>query len=245
MNTIGHSKDSSFKLFTHCAVEGGSLSVYWSTDPQDGKGTYIQLTEDFIRRYLGDREISDATNIYILVDDQGNFKGFKSKMVESYLTKESGFEFSNKSGLIIAGQIYVPFADTPFADWGVRLNFNVDQDIPEPFTSTEYVATSVQAFHDFTYKQFPDLEVAGVEELSGAKRISVQLKKAGAAVKKQGVRVFAKCSSGYLPHTEAYTDANGIAKFKAMPLGLDTGETMEVQFGFKWVTNLERTTVVA
>jgi hypothetical protein len=245
MKKIAYSKDPSFRLFTQYSSSAGLISIGWSAKKDVQIEKHIQITEDFVRQYLNAKEISEATNIYILVDSKGQFQGFKSKMVESYLTKESGFEFANKNGYLIAGQIYVPFSDTKFEDWGIRLNFNAEQDVPDDFVNSEFVETSVKSFHDFTYKQFPSLKTVDVASIDGGKKITVQLTKQGIPVKKGGVRVFAKTSSGYLPNTEAYTDEDGIAKFKALPLGLDSGESMTVEFGFKWVTNLERTEVVA
>lgn len=248
---LAFSKPATFELNTQFTVHEGVVALRWNDINSE---TYlcggevsptITITEDAVRSYIGDKELSDATNIYILVDENGNFVAFRSKMVQSYLSKQSGFEYSKQNKLVIAGQIYVPFADSPFSEWVLRLNFKADQELPDEFANAEEVASTLESFHDFAYKNFPSIRVVSQDAVANGAKITVQLTKEGVDVNKAGVRIFAKTSSGYLAKTESYTDAAGRASFTAIPLGLEPGEKMTPEFGFKWVTNLARADVAA
>jgi hypothetical protein len=239
---LAFSKPSDFELETQAALKDGALDIRWN---KTGPGPNVILTEDFVRGFIGSKELSDATNIYILTDKDGQFFSLKSKMAQTYLNKQSGFEYAKQNNLVIVGQIYVPFADSPFEEWVVRLNFKFDQVLPPEFDDAEEVASTLQAFHDFAYSNFPSLRILSQEAIANGAKITVQLTKEGADVNKAGVRIFAKTASGYLAKTEAYTDSSGRAVFTAIPFGLDSGEKMTPEFGFKWVTNLARVDVAA
>jgi hypothetical protein len=235
---LAFSKPEQFPFEARASFQDGTLHVGWND-------SFVILTEDFVRSFIGAKELSDATNIYILTDNRGNFVALRSKMTQTYLTKQSGFEYAKQNQLVVVGQIYIPFADTPFNEWVLRLNFQPQQDLPAEFSSAEEVGSTLQEFHNFAYKNFPSLRIVSQVDANGGKKILVQLTKEGVDVAKPGVRVFAKSSSGYLAKTESYTDANGQASFIAIPMGLDASDKMTPEFGFKWVTNLARVDVAA
>lgn len=241
---LAFSKPELFPFETNASFQDGGIKIQWGHGSPSLESEVV-LTEDFIRGYIGSKEFSEATNIYILADNAGQFFALRAKMSESYLNKQSGFEYARQQKLVIIGQIYVPFNDTPFEDWVLRLNFKVDQELPSEFAGAEEIGSTLQDFHAFAYKNFPALRTLSSVPVTNGAKITVQLTKDGVDIKKPGVRIFAKTSAGYLARTESYTDENGRASFVAMPLGLEPGEKMTPEFGFKWVTNLARVDVVA
>lgn len=248
---LAYSKPQLFEFETRVTFQDGVIKVRWNEGTLDthlcgcSTNPTIEITEDLIRQYVGQRELSDATNLYILTNEDGNFVAIRSKMAQSFLTKQSGFEYAKQNKLVIVGQIYIPFSDTPFEEWTLRLNFKPEQALPEEFTGAEQVGTSLQEFHDFAYRQFPSLRVVSQIPVAQGEKITVQLTQNGQDINKPGVRVFAKSASGYVAKREAYTDENGQVSFVAIPLGLESGDSMTPEFGFKWVTNIARTNVAA
>lgn len=248
---LAFSKPSFFEFETKATFVDGVLNLRWNDTNLDkflcegGVNPTVQLTEEFVRSYIGVKELTDATNIYILTDEDGNFVALRSKMSQSYLNKQSGFEYTRQQKLVAVAQIYIPFADTPFEEWTIRVNFKQDQELPNEFLGAQEVGTTLEDFHKFAYSIFPSLKVVSQSPVNGGEKITLQLTKDGLDIQKSGVRIFAKTPSGYLAKTESYTDSQGKVSFVAMPLGLETGDIMTPEFGFKWVTNITRTNVVA
>lgn len=234
---IAYTKTGDFPFSPQITVGENSVSIQWAENAQ-----LVTIDEEFVKQYIGKKELSEASNIYVLIDKSGKFESLKQKMAQTFLTKASGFEYARQNNIVIAAQIYIPFANSPFSDWVFRFNLGASQELPE---GAEVVEPTLQAFHDFAYKQFPSLRVKSAVQNGDKTKITVQLTKDGSDVAKAGVRVFAKTASGYLAKTESFTDENGEASFTAMPLGLDAGEVMKPEFGFKWVTNLVSAEVVA
>lgn len=234
---IAYTKTSDFPFTPTITTSEDGISVQWADNNQ-----LVTLNEDFVKQFIGKKELSEASNVYVLVDKTGAFQGLKQKMSQTFLSKSTGYEYARQNNVIIAAQIYIPFSDSPFSEWVFRFNLNSSQDIPAGAITVE---PSLQAFHDFAYSVFPSLRISSREAVSGGEKITVQLTKDGQDKQKSGVRIFAKSSSGYLARTEAFTDESGQAVFTALTLGLDSGETMKPEFGFKWVTNLVRSDVVA
>jgi hypothetical protein len=236
---FAYTKTNDFPFETTVSQEADGLFIRWNTK----QGSSFKVDEAFIRSHVGRRELTEASNIYVLVDGEGNFVGLRQKMAQTYLTKASGFEYAKQNNVLIAAQIYVPFGDSPFSEWSLRVNFREDQAVT--LENAQEVAPTLEAFHAFAYSQFPSLRIAGKALAAPGEKITVQLTHQGVDVAKAGVRIFAKTSAGYLAKTEAFTDVNGQASFVAIPLGLELGDKMTPEFGFKWVTNLARTDVAA
>jgi hypothetical protein len=156
-------------------------------------------------------------------------------MSDTFLTKETGFDYVRQRNVQVLGQLYVAFGDTPFTQWWLRVNRSEEQD---PIPKALEVDCSLEAFHDFAYSIFPSLKVIDTKTIDGGKQLTLQLMAGENALPKSGVRVFAKTASGYLPKTESITDAQGKVSFKALRLGLDGADLMRPEFGFKWVSNL-------
>ena len=239
---LAYSTPDTFRFPTYVGKDvDGIITVRWGS-PDNAP---VELSEEFIKSYVGKKELSEATNLYILIDGNGVFHSIRPKMVESFLSKKSGFDYSKQQKLFIAGQIYISFSDTQYDEWVLRLNFNPEQEIPAYFQEGTFVGSQLEDFHAFTYSTFPSIKVVGVDKTDNGSRIKVQLTKAGQDVSKSGVRVFAKASSGYLAKTESYTDESGQASFTAIRLGLEASEDMTVEFGFKWLSNVTRQQVAA
>ena len=241
---LAYSKPALFEFNTRAVFIDGVLNLRWN-DGFTGANPTVQLTEEFVRSYIGSKELSDATNIYVLTNEDGNFVALRSKMSQSFLNKQSGFEYTRQHKVVVAAQIYIPFSDTPFSEWTIRVNFKPSQELPAEFADAQEVGTTLEDFHNFAYSIFPSLKVVNKTPIANGEKITVQLTKDGLDTQKGGVRIFAKSSSGYLAKTEVYTDERGQATFTALTLGLDAGDTMKPEFGFKWVTNLTNTDVVA
>lgn len=236
---FAYTKTNDFPFETTVSQEADGLFIRWNTK----QGSSFKVDEAFIRSHIGRRELTEASNIYVIIDNEGNFVGLRQKMVQTYLTKASGFEYAKQNNVLIAAQIYVPFADSPFSEWSLRVNFRDDQEVT--LENAEEVAPTLESFHAFAYAQFPSLRIAGKSQATAGEKITVQLTHGGADVAKAGVRIFAKSSAGYLAKTEAFTDENGQANFVAIPMGLEAGDKMTPEFGFKWVSNLAKTDVGA
>jgi hypothetical protein len=234
---IAYTKTGDFPFSPTITTGEEGISVQWSENAQ-----LVTLNEAFVKQFIGKKELSEASNIYVLVDKTGAFLGLKQKMAQTFLSKSTGFEYARQNNVIIAAQIYVPFSDSPFSDWVFRFNLSDSQDTP---AGAQIVEPTLQAFHDFAYAQFPSVRIKSTEQTANGTKIVVQLTREGVDVSKAGVRIFAKSSSGYLAKTEAFTNENGEASFVAIPLGLEAGDIMKPEFGFKWVTNLVSTEVAA
>jgi hypothetical protein len=193
------------------------------------------LTEQYVQSLFSSRQWTEAINIYLIANWERSQITLSSKMSDTYLTKETGFDYVRQRNVQVLGQLYVAFGDAPFEEWWLRVNCSEEQD---PIPDALEVDCSLDAFHDFAYSVFPSLAVVDSKTIEGGKLITLQLVASGAALEKPGVRVFAKAASGYLPKTESFTDSDGKVSFKALRLGLDSTDLMRPEFGFKWVTNL-------
>jgi hypothetical protein len=193
------------------------------------------LTEEFVRSHFSSRQWTEAINVYLIANWDRRQITLSSKMSDTFLTKETGFDYVRQRNVQVIGQLYVAFGDTPFTQWWLRVNRSEEQDlIPEALE----IDCSLEAFHDFAYSIFPSLRVIDTKTIDGGKQLTLQLMAGEKALPKSGVRVFAKTASGYLPKTESITDAQGKVSFKALRLGLDGADLMRPEFGFKWVSNL-------
>ena len=197
------------------------------------------ITEAFIRERCGTRELSDASSIYIeCTAPLGTISRVYNKMVQSALAKSNGFEHINKNSVYVAAQIYIPFADSPFSDWTLRVNSNSEAGMKMPEDAQKVGATHAD-LQAFPLSLFPSIRIASVvPSAEGCTDITAQLVWRDENCRKPGVRVFATAPCGYLNKREAHTDADGLVTFRAQRLGLEKSDEMRVELGFKFWTNI-------
>lgn len=195
------------------------------------------VTEAEVRGMVSKKELGDACNIYFEFDLQTLRIGrFFNKFMQSANDKANGALFLWKNNMNVLGQIYIPFADSMVEDWHIRVNLGTGtNEYPE---DAGVVENSQEGFHDFVTRVLPGLEVKSVHQRDSVSDVEVQVTLDGEPVRKAGVRVFAKSSSGYLNKREALTDENGVARFVAERLHLDAADEMTAEFGFKFWSNL-------
>jgi len=156
-------------------------------------------------------------------------------------------EFIKYKSSKIVGQIYIPFKDSSDDEYAIRLNIK-EEDVSkllELVPNAVEVENTEEAFKEFYYANSPRLKVVNTSTAGDWTKIKVQLTLNGNNVSKEDVRIFAKSASGYIANREVYTDANGIAEFKVLPYGLEQGESMKAEFGFKYVSNIVSANVQA
>ena len=228
--------------------EDNKILVFWNnksldTTPVNRNFSSLELTANGIKKYLQSpsRLISEWNNIYIKLDRDNNLELPIFKMVETNLTKMGGYEFIKfKLNENTIGQIYMPFADSSDDEYAIRLNIK-EEDVSkflELVPNATEVEKTTKGFKDFNSKVLPSLKVVSSSKDGEWTKIKVQLTLGGNDVSKSDVRVFAKSASGYIANRDVYSDANGTAEFKVLPYGLEQGESMKAEFGFKYVSNI-------
>lgn len=244
---INYTIDNSAKNINIYKSEDNKILISWTDKPN--KMSVIELNFDGINKYLQSpsRLISEGNNIYIKLDKEGNLEQPIFKMIETFQTKMGGMEFIKFKSSQILGQIYIPFKYSPADEYAIRLNIK-EEDVSkflELVPNANKVENTEEAFKEFYYANSPRLNVINTSNNGDWTKIKVQLTLAGNNISKNGVRVFAKSSSGYIANREVYTDTNGTAEFKVLPNGLEQGESMKTEFGFKYISNIVSVNVQA
>jgi hypothetical protein len=237
---ITYTKDNTVKSIKIANTVDNKIIISWSEEPSP-MGS-LELSFEGIKKYLQSpsRLLSDGNNIYIKLDKDGNLEQPIFKMIETYHTKMGGMEFIKYKSNQIIGQIYIPFKDSSDDEYAIRLNIK-EEDVSkllELVPNAVEVENTEEAFKEFYYSNSPRLKVVNTSNAGEWTKIKVQLTLAGNNVAKSNVRIFAKSASGYIANREVYTDANGTAEFKVLPYGLEQGESMKAEFGFKYVSNI-------
>jgi len=237
---ITYTIDNTSKNINIAKSEENKVIVSW-TDKISQMAS-LELTVNGLKKYLQSpsRLISEGNNIYITLDSNGNINLPIFKMVETNPTKMGGMEFIKYKSSTIVGQIYIPFKDSSDDEYAIRLNIK-EEDVSkllELVPNAVEVENTEEAFKEFYYANSPRLKVVNTSTAGDWTKIKVQLTLNGNNVSKEDVRIFAKSASGYIANREVYTDANGIAEFKVLPYGLEQGESMKAEFGFKYVSNI-------
>jgi hypothetical protein len=227
--------------------DNGVVFAKWNDEISENSS--IGLSADEIKKYLQSpsRLISEGNNIYITLDSNNNLAQPIFKMIETNQTKMGGMEFIKYKTNKIVGQIYIPFKDSSNDEYAIRLNIK-EEDVSkllELIPDAVEVEDTEEAFKEFYYENSPRLKVINTSKSGDWTKIKVQLTLNGNNVSKEGVRIFAKSASGYIANREVYTDENGIAEFKVTPYGLEQGESMKAEFGFKYVSNIVSSDVQA
>lgn len=244
---ITYTIDNTSKNINIAKSEENKVIVSWSDKPSQMAS--LELTANGLKKYLQSpsRLISEGNNIYITLDKENNLAQPIFKMIETYHTKMGGVEFIKYKSNQIIGQIYIPFKDSSDDEYAIRLNIK-EEDVSrflELAPNATEVENTEEAFKEFYYANSPRLKVVNTSSAGEWTKIKVQLTLAGNNVSKSDVRIFAKSASGYIANREVYTDANGTAEFKVLPYGLEQGESMKVEFGFKYVSNIVSANVQA
>jgi hypothetical protein len=237
---ITYTIDNTSKNINIAKSEENKVIVSW-TDKISQMAS-LELTANGLKEYLQSpsRLISEGNNIYITLDKENNLAQPIFKMIETNPTKMGGLEFIKYKSNQIVGQIYIPFKDSSDDEYAIRLNIK-EEDVSrflELAPNATEVENTEEAFKEFYYANSPRLKVVNTSTAGDWTKIKVQLTLNGNNVSKEGVRIFAKSASGYIANREVYTDANGTAEFKVLPYGLEQGESMKAEFGFKYVSNI-------
>lgn len=237
---IAYTIDNTSKNINIAKSEENKVLVSW-TDKISQMAS-LELTSSGLKEYLQNplRLISEGNNIYITLDSNNNLAQPIFKMVETNPTKMGGVEFIKYKSSQIVGQIYIPFKDSSSDEYAIRLNVKEEDasKLLELIPNAVEVENTEEAFKEFYYENSPRLKVVNTSSAGEWTKIKVQLTLAGNNVSKSDVRIFAKSASGYIANREVYTDANGTAEFKVLPYGLEQGESMKAEFGFKYVSNI-------
>ena len=245
---INYTIDNTASNINIIKSEDNKILVSWTTkilndEPNSYFMTALELSADGVRRYLQSpsRLISEGNNIYLTLDKDSNLAQPIFKMIETNPTKMGGMEFIKyKINQKHVGQIYIPFKDSSDDEYGIRLNIK-EEDVSkllELVPDAIQVENTEEAFKEFYYANSPRLKVVNTSSAGEWTKIKVQLTLNGNNVSKSDVRIFAKSASGYIANREVYTDTNGTAEFKVLPYGLEQGESMKAEFGFKYVSNI-------
>ena len=190
---------------------------------------------------INPRRLGPCINLYVAFDLlRRRFLPPYNKLVESFAAKDNGAQHIARRQVNVIGQVLLPFPDS---DAAARLTVNREIGF---WTNAdpETVANSHAAHAAFVERVFPRIEVEP-ERLTvapdGRAGIGVRLTDAaGAPLRRPDVRLFAKSAAGYLPRTEVLTDADGRAGIAFLALGLEAGDTAEIEIGFKWRSNIAR-----
>ncbi len=216
-------------------VREGSIRFY--TYKADGS-TIDSRTYDFPSPPLAAKELSARDNIYVVADSFGKIDPFYNKMAESFWVKASGYDHARKLDKHVIGQIYIPFRDAQISECSVRITYGEEIG----YQSNVEIKEVVKDYAAFFSLVSPTLKAVA----TGSGDIEVSLVNSQAKpIRREGVKIYAKTDGGFLPFVERLTNADGKALFRYMPLGLLTGETVMVEFGFKWSSNLARIEMVA
>ena len=237
---ITYTIDDTSKNINISKSEENKILVSWAD--KSSQMASLELTASGLKEYLQSpsRLISEGNNIYITLDKENNLAQPIFKMIETNPTKMGGMEFIKYKSSKIVGQIYIPFKDSSNDEYAIRLNIK-EEDVSkllELVPNATEVENTEEAFKEFYYANSPRLKVVNTSNAGEWTKIKVQLTLNGNDVSKSDVRIFAKSASGYIANREVYTDANGTAEFKVLPYGLEQGESMKAEFGFKYVSNI-------
>lgn len=220
-----------------CRVEGG-WSASWKAGERQSEVS-LQITEQMIRDRCSERELGDCANVYLETSaETGRWPIYvHNKMATTSLTKNGGYRHLMKNQRICLGQVYIPFLDSPVEDWLVRLNgCSVEGSVPEQALRVE---NSEKAFTDLPLTVWPGMRIKSVSSLDADRtEVLVQLTQGGSDLKREGVRVFASTSAGYISKQESYTSSEGVARLIARRLDLEPEDRMVVEFGFKFRKNI-------
>jgi hypothetical protein len=231
--------------------EDGNVFIKLSDKPtvKDCLGLY----EEGINTYLKNPgNLLDQHNIVLVTSDAYNnlnipmFQHVETQ--HNKLNEKDFFRYKfNRSNdgtsdgfLYTVSKIYIPFKDSTYEDYLYRVKIQ-EADVEKllkVFPDAEEILHENPIIFKWIADNLPKLKVIETLKSGEFTKIKVQLTLGGNNCEKSGVRIFAKSANGYIASREVYTDENGVAEFKATRYGLDNNDTMTVEFGFKYFSNI-------
>lgn len=224
--------DFNFGLKVEKADDGWMIGWF----RKDAKPDMLLVNEAYIRARVGKRELAEASNIYVELDGGGRVATVHNKMATTLATKTNGKEYALQNNVTVGAQIYIPFPDSPFSEWVLRVNY--DPEVSDSPKAGIEVLNSLQSFQDFADSLFPRVSASVVSKDGELITLKAQLTQGGKALPKKDVRIFVSSPVGYVNKREIYTDAKGVAMVKVRRLDLDPSDKMSVEFGFKFTSNV-------
>ena len=224
--------DFNFGLKVEKADDGWMIGWF----RKDTEPDMVLINEAYIRARVGKRELAEASNIYVELDGSGRITAVHNKMATTLTTKTNGKEYALQNNVTVGAQVYIPFPDSPFSEWVLRVNY--DPEVSDSPKAGIEVLNSLQSFHDFAYSLFPSVSTSVVSKDGDLITLKAQLTQGGKALPKKDVRIFVSSPVGYANKREIYTDAKGVAIVKVRRLDLDQSDKMSVEFGFKFTRNV-------
>jgi hypothetical protein len=228
--------------------DNGTVFAKWNNESSEKSS--LGFSKNEIQKFLqnANRSLTEANIVYITIDNDGNLDQPIFKTIETNQTKLGGLEYITlKLNKKTVGQIYIPFEDSSDEEYAIRINLK-EEDVSKLLEFSQdaiKVEPTNEEFKKIHESLLPKLKVINTSKSENWTKIKVQLTLNGNDVSKEGVRIFAKSSSGYIANREVYTNENGIAEFKVTPYGLEQGESMKAEFGFKYYSNVVSKDVVA
>lgn len=191
-------------------------------------------------------ELDTYCNIYLARTNwsQGIFE--IPKMKETAIGKEGGLDFVRRNPMQVLAQVVMPFYDSPVEDWGIRITASSDFGYhQEGFTTTSPVESQHAAYGAFVDAYTPTVSIAAAQK-EGYHEVSVSIPNLTQFAQTAGVkRVFLKANGGVLGTPEVMLDEEGRGKTKWLPMGLDAGQAVTIEAGFKFYSNAARVEVAA
>jgi hypothetical protein len=209
---------------------------------EEGIASYIKNPNGLLDHHnivLVTTDINNNLNIPIFqyVETQHNKLNekdfFRYKFNRNSEDKELGF-------LYTVSKIYIPFKNSSFEDYLYRIKIKkVDVlKLLKFFPDAKEILNERLSIDNWLLNNLPKLKIIDTYKSEEFTKIKIQLTIGGNDLAKSGVRIFATSSSGYIPVREVYTNEDGIAEFKATRFGLEQNEIMNIQFGFKYFSNI-------
>ena len=231
---LAQTKALDFSLGVRVEKSDNAWRVGWFR--KDAEPSMTVFDEAFIRSRVGKRELAEASNLYVELLASGQVDAIHNKMATTLTTKSDGKQYALQNNVTVGAQIYIPFADSPFSDWVLRVNY--DPEVSEAPGAPVEVVNSLQSFHDFSWSIYPSVKASVVTKQDDLVTLQAQLILNGKPCAKKGVRLFVASPVGYVNKREIYTDDKGIATVKVRRLDLDPADVMDVEFGFKFTRNV-------
>lgn len=213
----------------------------------------LGLYEEGINNYLKNpSNLLDNHNIILITSDVHNNLNIPIfQHVETQHTKLNEKDFfrytfnrsndgSSNGFIYTVSKIYIPFKDSSYEDYFYRIKIQ-EADVAKllkVFPDAGEIPHENPIIFKWIADKLPKLKVIETLKSGEFTKIKVQLTLGGNNCTKNGVRIFAKSSNGYIAAREVYTNEDGIAEFKATRFGLDKEDLMKVEFGFKYFSNI-------
>jgi len=202
----------------------------------------LDIKIDDLDNLINHRTLGPCSSLYIAFDESRcKILSPYNKMAESYLTKDNGGHHINKIQKNIIAQILLPFSDNVGDNFAVRFTVNENLGFWASHDA-EQIENSQDSYHDFAARLMPKLKLDSTSlhvNNQDKNLIRVQLVDAnGINLTRPDVKIYAKCDAGYLAKREMETNADGRVNFPFFASGLEDGDEVTLEVGFKWFSNI-------